>query len=154
MRNCTSMTTSECEPHPIRSWWRILTFSTSLDHANATKTKVMVAKVKQWLAAKVPIDGIGSQAHLKAGMAKDAKGALDALCAAAPECAVTELDIVGARPDEYAAVAEACVAVKNCVGVTVWGVRDPDSWRSQNNPLLFDAGFKPKPAYKAILDAL
>jgi endo-1,4-beta-xylanase len=114
----------------------------------------MIAKVQQWRNAGVPIHGIGSQAHLQAGMAQDTKAALDALCAAAPECAVTELDIVGAGPDEYAAVAKACVDVKNCVGVTVWGVRDSDSWRPQNNPLLFDAGFKPKPAYKAILNAL
>src|ERR1700712_4144183 len=99
----------------------------------------MIEKVKKWRADGVPIDGIGTQAHLQAGQAKDAKGALDALCAAAPECAVTELDIVGAKPEDYVTVAKACVAVKNCVGLTVWGIRDPDSWRKQNNPLLFDA---------------
>ena len=114
----------------------------------------MIDKVKKWRAEEVPIDGIGTQAHLLPGQAKDAKAALKALCAAAPECAITELDIVDAKPEEYATVAKACLAVENCVGLTVWGIRDPDSWRKQKTPLLFDAKFKPKPAYKAILDAL
>nr|WP_275935772.1 endo-1,4-beta-xylanase [Herbidospora sakaeratensis] len=38
-----------------------------------------------------------------------------------------------------------CLAVARCTGITVWGVRDRDSWRPGDNPLLFSGGDK-KPA--------
>lgn len=37
--------------------------------------------------------------------------------------------------------------------VTLWGLRDSDSWRRQSSPLLFDDHFQPKPAYNAVIAA-
>jgi endo-1,4-beta-xylanase len=127
----------------------------NLDDPNYAKTKGMVTKVKAWVAAGVPIDGIGSQSHLGSvwPAAKNA-AALKTLCAVVDECAMTELDIAGAAASEYTTAIKGCLDVENCVGVTVWGVSDKDSWRQGENPLLFDGGFKAKAAYNAVCGIL
>jgi endo-1,4-beta-xylanase len=127
----------------------------NLDTASYAKTKAMAAKVKQWIAAGVPIDGIGSQSHLGGPWPiAEYPGALKSLCAAAPECAITELDIKGASANDYKTAIGACLDIKNCVGVTVWGVSDTDSWRKSENPLLFNSQNQAKESYNAVCSLL
>jgi hypothetical protein len=138
------------------------TLSTISDHSYSTvekgpsykKTTGMISYVKKWIAAGVPIDGIGAQAHLVANEAGNVAASLKLLCAAAPECALTEVDIVQASATDYVNTIKACVDIKNCVGVTIWGVRDTDSWRAASNPLLFNSGYSTKPAYGALVQTL
>lgn len=115
----------------------------------------MASKVKAWVAAGVPIDGIGSQSHLANNWPiADFPAALKSLCDVVSECAITELDIKGAAASDYETAVKACLDVENCVGVTVWGVADPDSWRASSTPLLFDASFQAKEAYNGICSIL
>ncbi|CBQ73812.1 probable endo-1,4-beta-xylanase [Sporisorium reilianum SRZ2] len=130
----------------------------NLDDPSYAKHKALVAKVKQWRSQGIPIDGIGSQSHLQVpGSFPDASkvgSAIASLCAAAPECAMTELDIAQASTDQYTKATQACLAQTNCVGITVWGVSDNTSWRSSTNPLLWNGSYQKKPAYSAVLNTL
>lgn len=130
----------------------------NLDVPNYAKLNALTSKVKQWRSQGVPIDGIGSQSHLAApgsfGDASQVGAAMAQVCAAAPECAMTELDIAGAGYNDYQKATQACLNQNNCVGITVWGVSDNTSWRSSTTPLLWNGSYQKKPAYTAVLNTL
>lgn len=54
----------------------------------------------------------------------------------------------------YGEIFDVLLKHKNAITrVTFWGVRDPESWRRQNRPLLFGDDYERKPAYDAVIAA-
>jgi endo-1,4-beta-xylanase len=127
----------------------------NLDSEGYGKVNGMVDLVTRMVDAGVPIDGIGTQTHISGGGGSKVAGALNQLASApVDEVAITELDIAQSPSADYTAVVQACLDQAKCVGITVWGVSDADSWRQGENPLLFDGSFSPKQAYNDILALL
>ncbi|MFE3032180.1 endo-1,4-beta-xylanase [Streptomyces canus] len=120
------------------------------------KTQGVYNMVRDFKQRGVPIDCVGFQSHFNSGSPYNSnfRTTLQNFAALGVDVAITELDIQGASSTTYANVTNDCLAVPRCLGITVWGVRDSDSWRSQDTPLLFNGDGSKKPAYTAVLNAL
>jgi len=135
------------------------------------KSDGLYALVKKLKADGVPIDGVGFQAHLDLDNSFPTQMAanLQRFAALGVEVAVTELDVRLATPstaatlktqaDYYKQVVEACLSTPECVGITVWGISDRDSWvpsvfPGKGEADLYDSNLAPKPALAAVQQAL
>ncbi|MFI2201796.1 non-reducing end alpha-L-arabinofuranosidase family hydrolase, partial [Streptomyces sp. NPDC020192] len=127
----------------------------NIENWTDAKTQGVYAMVKDFKSRGVPIDCVGFQSHFGAGGPPASfQTTLSKFAALGVDVQITELDIAQASPTAYANAVQACMNVARCTGITVWGIRDSDSWRTGENPLLFDAGGNKKPAYSAVLTAL
>ncbi|GGS19442.1 beta-xylanase [Streptomyces humidus] len=120
------------------------------------KTQGVYNMVRDFKQRGVPIDCVGFQSHFNSGSPYNSnfRTTLQSFAALGVDVAITELDIQGASGTTYANVTNDCLAVSRCLGITVWGVRDTDSWRSGDTPLLFNGDGSKKPAYTSVLNAL
>ncbi|MEU4690113.1 endo-1,4-beta-xylanase [Actinoplanes sp. NPDC023714] len=125
------------------------------DGVNAKSTGIY-NMVRDFKARGVPIDCVGLQSHLGTTLDPTYQQNIQRFADLGVDVQITELDVQqgGNQANIFAAVTRACLAVARCTGITVWGVRDSDSWRTGQNPLLFDANGNRKAAYTAVLDAL
>ena len=106
----------------------------------SAKSTAYINLVKKLKAQRVPIDGIGVQAHLVVGqLPSGIKENLQAFTNLGVEVALTELDIRFAtlppspadlqqQKKDYQTVIAACKEVPRCIGVTVWDWTDKYSW--------------------------
>jgi endo-1,4-beta-xylanase len=135
------------------------------------KSDAMYALARNLIAQGVPIDGVGFQAHLAIQYGLPAMQAnLQRFADLGLDVAVTELDVRMILPRDatkdatqaryFRDVVAACVAVRRCVGVTIWDYTDKYSWipgvfPDQGAALPWDANLVAKPlAYQAIASAL
>ena len=135
-----------CNDYDIESW----------AHA---KTQAVHRMVQDFRARGVPIDCVGPQSHFGSGnpVPADFRATLRNFADLGVDVQITELDVEGsgqAQADGYRRVVRDCLSVPRCAGITVWGIRDTDSWRASGTPLLFDGRGEEKPAYCAVLSAL
>ena len=97
----------------------------------------------------VPIDCVGFQSHFNSGSPypSNYRTTLSNFADLGVDVQITELDIEGSgttQANTYRNVVNDCLAVSRCNGITVWGIRDSDSWRSGDTPLLFDGERRPR----------
>ncbi|MEH0580990.1 non-reducing end alpha-L-arabinofuranosidase family hydrolase [Streptomyces sp. B21-108] len=127
----------------------------SIEDWNSAKTQGVYRMVRDFKARGVPIDCVGFQSHFGAGGPPGSfQTTLSNFAALGVDVQITELDIAQASATAYASTVRACLNVARCNGITVWGIRDSDSWRSGENPLLFDRNGNKKAAYRSALTAM
>ncbi|KAI0800199.1 endo-beta-1,4-glucanase [Fomes fomentarius] len=134
--------------------------------AKSTALKTLIKTLQR---QRVPIDGVGLQAHLTVGgVPATLQQNLEQFAALGLDVAITELDIrfaslpasaagVAQQKADYASVVRACAAVRRCVGVTLWDFTDKYSWipstfEGQGYALPWDENYVKKPAYDGIIE--
>jgi endo-1,4-beta-xylanase len=128
----------------------------NIENWNYAKTQGVYNMIKDFKSRGVPIDCVGLQTHFTGGssLPSSFQTTLSSFAALGVDVALTEVDVTNASTSQYAGLTQACMNVSRCVGITVWGVRDSDSWRSGESPLLFDGSGNKKAAYTSVLNAL
>jgi endo-1,4-beta-xylanase len=142
------------------------------------KREQVLALVQRLKQQNVPIDAVGVQSHLTAGEGVPGAGLRDFVRKLRDmnlQVFITELDVSdhkldGAIAERDAAVARLygeylrlMLAEPNVTAVLTWGITDKYTWLNHEHarsdgkpqrPLLFDADYKPAPAFFATRDAL
>jgi endo-1,4-beta-xylanase len=140
------------------------------------KSNAVFDMVQGMLQRGVPIDGVGMQMHINSTVdgqrsAQQIAANVQRLTDLGLQVQISELDVslcgnaaIDQRRREQqarlASITEVCMNNPACTAVTVWGVGDADSWRDsacnggRSEPLLFDASYKRKDAYRGVFDAL
>jgi endo-1,4-beta-xylanase len=146
----------------------------SIDGDN-DKSRFLRKKVKEWLAAGAPIDGIGFQMHIgppnNIPTVQAVKDNMDYYASLGLDVLISEWDInlcggdvtAAQQSDLYSGITKVCVNNPRCVAITWWGVNDSESWlnnfqgskcnRSSSQSLLFNNN-QPKAVYTQVLNAL
>jgi endo-1,4-beta-xylanase len=145
---------------------------------NKGKHASSMVLLKRLLSEGAPITGVGIQGHwhLDTNL-DDVEKAIENYASLGLRVSITELDVTatgensgafGVRqgdrtiPEEnyikqaevYKKLFDIFMRHSNVIDrVTFWGISDTRSWRRGQDALLFDGELKPKPAFKAVIDA-
>ncbi len=143
--------------------------------ADNDKSRFLRKKIKEWLAAGAPIDGIGFQMHIgppnNIPTVAAVKDNMDYYASLGLEVLISEWDInlCGSKVSSaqqrefYRGITDACVNNPKCAAITFWGVNDQNSWLNgftgslcngaNSQSLLFSNGQK-KAVYSDVLNGL
>jgi endo-1,4-beta-xylanase len=140
------------------------------------KSEAVYAMVRGFRKAGVPINGVGLQMHISnlhpdlTGIAEN----IERLTRLGLQVHITELDVAlpvdskgNAQPGDlkaqaeiYREVAEVCLSFPGCTAIQTWGFTDKYSWVGSHSKgrkgaaVLFDAEYRPKPAYQGLMQGL
>ncbi|OUM63391.1 glycoside hydrolase family 10 protein [Piromyces sp. E2] len=138
-----------------------------VDIHGGKKTDAVYNFLKDLKERGIPVDGVGFQYHMHTneGFIASYESIMEAMARFGElglEVQITEADVDcvgGASEENYALQAKsyadglrACLDSPNCTGYLIWGIDDPDSWRYEGVPLIFDGNFDKKPAYYSLLN--
>lgn len=153
--------------------WDIKLFYNDYNLDNQNKAQAVYNMVKEINEnykkahpGKLLIDGIGMQGHYSSSTnPTNVELSLKKFIDLGVEVSITELDVrAGSNfqlPENEANIQGYFYAqlfnllrdnAENVARVTFWGMDDGTSWRSAENPLLFDKALIAKPAYYAVID--
>ncbi len=139
------------------------------------KADAVFKMVQDFKLRGVPIDGVGLQMHFTqdAPPMSEIEKNIARLTGLGVQVQITELDVrltvdASGKPAEglleaqakiYRDVTALCIKNPKCTGIQTWGLTDKYSWiprafRGTGAALPFDANYAPKPAYRAIQEAL
>ncbi|HEX3029824.1 MAG TPA: endo-1,4-beta-xylanase, partial [Clostridia bacterium] len=153
--------------------WNIKLYYNDYNEDNQNKAQAiynMVKEINENYAkthpGKLLIDGIGMQAHYSVSTnPANVKLSLEKFISLGVEVSITELDIMTGSNNQLSdklAEAQGYLYAQlfnifkahsgNIKRVTIWGMDDATSWRTANNPVLFDKNLQAKPAYYGVID--
>ncbi|GAB3804834.1 hypothetical protein GCM10027605_29630 [Micromonospora zhanjiangensis] len=108
----------------------------NIENWSYAKTQGVYRMIQDFKSRGVPIDCVGLQTHFTGGssLPGNFQTTLSSFAALGVDVALTEVDVTNSSTTQYAGLTQACMNVQRCIGITVWGVRDSDSWRSNESP--------------------
>jgi endo-1,4-beta-xylanase len=135
-----------------------------------TKSDRIYLFLRELINKKVPIDGIGLQAHLDIDFdnIKSTDSNIKRFADLGLQTNFTELDVstindknisreqrFAKQADVYGTIVTICLDNPSCKMVVMWGFTDAHSWKKRMNkddaPAIFDEQYNPKPAYDEII---
>ena len=147
------------------------------DRGPLDKTEFVYQMVRSLRAQGVPVDGVGSQAHLSTRYGNysplQIADALNRFADLGVATAPTEVDVRNLLPEtqtgdtmnpllqaqayNYSALLQGCLQSRHCLSFTVWGFTDRHSWVPGwfTNPPegmanIYDENYQPKRAYNTL----
>ena len=140
--------------------------------ATGDKAAAIYELARELVQRGVPIHGVGLQMHVTREWYPEPEAVaanMERLGALGLRVHITEMDVslrppattedLRAQARIYRDMLDVCLSADNCGDFALWGFTDRYSWiphffAGRDNALIFDAHYRPKPAYKALQNTL